>query len=446
MHFPFLKMDTNLTKNSTNIYTQITTPKLDQGPLVGLIVLYSLTTLLSLVGNIFVVIVFKKGKRSRTDLRPFLINLALADLLMAAFCMPFTFADAIFRTWIFSEVFCPLVLFIQMLSVAASVFTNMAIGIDRFLVVMFPLKHRFTQKRYKYVIISIWICSTSLASVQFFVARAITYEPGYLVCQEVWPNTHSRRVYTVILLLFTYIIPLFILTITYSVVGFLLWKRTTPGNRDHYRDFLQWKSKIKVVKMLVIVVTIFGLCWLPLHVFTLVIDFQPEVLDYDTEADEKLLLGIYLGVHWLAMSNSFANPIIYSFTNDNFRADLFTLFYIWFPCCTCLKTMIRRTNSSSTKDSFIFRRQSTLRRSMGSFGGSRRQILFDHNRRNFGSFQNGTIREDSREKQEENERQLLQLEEILEKEITHGIQICCDQKSRNTETRIVRQSSCKDML
>ena len=76
--------------------------------------------------------------------------------------------------------------------------------------------------------------------------------------------------------------------------------------------------------MLVIVVTIFGLCWLPLHVFTLVIDFRPEVLEYDTQEDEKLLLGIYLGVHWLAMSNSFANPIIYSFTNDNFRVGLST--------------------------------------------------------------------------------------------------------------------------
>lgn len=74
--------------------------------------------------------------------------------------------------------------------------------------------------------------------------------------------------------------------------------------------------------MLVIVVTMFGLCWLPLHVFTLVIDFQPEVLNYEKEsADEKLMLGIYLGVHWLAMSNSFANPIIYSFTNDNFRVS-----------------------------------------------------------------------------------------------------------------------------
>ncbi|CAG2203464.1 prolactin-releasing peptide receptor-like isoform X1 [Mytilus edulis] len=440
-----MAVDVNLSRNSTNEVI-ISSSRVDNQPLIGLIILYSLTTFLSIVGNIIVVIVFRKGKRSRTDLRPFLINLAIADLLMALFCMPFTFADAIFRTWIFSEPFCPIVLFVQMLSVAASVFTNVAIGMDRFLVVAYPLKHRFTIQRYKYVIVAIWTCSILLASVQLFVARAMHFESGVLVCNEIWPNTNSRRIYTIFVLVLTYIIPLIILSITYSIVSFLLWKRTSPGNRDHFRDFLQWRSKIKVVKMLVIVVTIFGLCWLPLHVFTLVIDFHPEVLDYDTEADEKLLLGIYLGVHWLAMSNSFANPIIYSFTNDNFRADLFTLFYIWFPCCTCLKTMIRRTNSSSTKDSFIFRRQSTLRRSMGSFGGSRRQILFDHNRRNFGSFQNGTIREDSREKQEENERQLLQLEEILEKEITHGIQICCDQKSRNTETRIVRQSSCKDML
>jgi hypothetical protein len=52
----------------------------------------------------------------------------------------------------------------------------------------------------------------------------------------------------------------------------------------------------------------------------------------------------------------------------------------------------------------------------------------------------------SREKQEENEKQLMQLEQILGKEISRGIQICCEQKSKTTETRIVRQSSCNDML
>jgi hypothetical protein len=53
---------------------------------------------------------------------------------------------------------------------------------------------------------------------------------------------------TIFILVLTYIIPLIILSITYSVVSFLLWKRISPGNRDHFRDFLQWRSKIKVRK------------------------------------------------------------------------------------------------------------------------------------------------------------------------------------------------------
>lgn len=107
--------------------------------------------------------------------------------------------------------------------------------------------------------------------------------------------------------------------------------------------------------------------------------------------------------------------------------------------------MIRRTNSSSTKDSFIFRRQSTFRRSMCNIQGSRRHMLID-NRRNFGSFQHGPIKEESNEQNEENKRQLMQLEEILDTEISNGIQVCCDRKTNSTETKILRQSSYKDML
>lgn len=42
----------------------------------------------------------------------------------------------------------------------------------------------------------------------------------------------------------------------------------------------------------------------------------------------------------------------------NFQADLLTLFYMWFPCCTCLKGMINRTYSVVTKESFLIRHQS----------------------------------------------------------------------------------------
>lgn len=321
----------------------------------GLAALFTLTMLLSIVGNLFVVLVFARGRRSRTDLRPFLVNLAVADLIMAIFCMPFTFIYTMLKTWIFSKPLCPIVLFVQLCSVSGSVFTNMAIGIDRFLAVTFPLRSRLTNKRAKYVIITIWICAVALSSVQFKIAHAVDYGPGRMVCEEVWPSMNARRTYTVFIFVLTYLIPLLILSITYSIVAILLWKRITPGNRDHARDMHQLRSKRKVVKMLVIVVAMFGVCWLPLHMFTLILDFYPAVMH---TVDYHVLTSLFICCHWLAMSNSFANPIIYGFTNESFRADLLTLFYMWFPCCVCLTKILPRHSSGSTYETVVFRRQS----------------------------------------------------------------------------------------
>jgi len=74
--------------------------------------------------------------------------------------------------------------------------------------------------------------------------------------------------------------------------------------------------------MLVTVVVMFGLCWLPIHAFTLVMDYNPQLLEYNTVDDYKFFMGLYLAAHWLAMSNSFANPIIYGFTNEMFRVRI----------------------------------------------------------------------------------------------------------------------------
>jgi len=71
--------------------------------------------------------------------------------------------------------------------------------------------------------------------------------------------------------------------------------------------------------MLVVVVVLFGVCWLPLHAFMLVIDFNPQLTDYKTAAQKRFFIALYYCVHWLAMSNSFVNPIIYGFLNDSFR-------------------------------------------------------------------------------------------------------------------------------
>ena len=78
--------------------------------------------------------------------------------------------------------------------------------------------------------------------------------------------------------------------------------------------------------MLVTLVVVFALCWLPLHLFTLILDLAPQMLDkIKTQGDERLFLGIYYFCHWLAMANSFANPIIYCFLNDSFRVSSKTI-------------------------------------------------------------------------------------------------------------------------
>lgn len=222
---------------------------LSEGAKAGLIVLYTLTTLLSISGNILVVLVFMRGRRCRTDIRPFLINLAVADLVMAIFCMPFTFTFVMMKNWVFSKPMCPVVLFMQHLSVSASVFTNVAIGSDRFLVVMFPLKSRVTTARAKYVLGTIWLLAVALSSVQLVVGRAQEGPGGVVVCDEVWHPESARRTFTMFVLVITYIIPLTILAVAYSIVGVLLWRRATPGNADHSRDLHQLQAKRKPLEV-----------------------------------------------------------------------------------------------------------------------------------------------------------------------------------------------------
>lgn len=77
--------------------------------------------------------------------------------------------------------------------------------------------------------------------------------------------------------------------------------------------------------MLVLVVVIFGLCWLPIHGLNMARDSNPEIMNFQSASEYYTFLGLFLAAHWLAMSNSFANPIIYGFTNESFRVSIYTI-------------------------------------------------------------------------------------------------------------------------
>lgn len=79
---------------------------------------YSLTAICALVLNLGTIFVLAHSERAiSTELWRFLVNLSVADIGMAIFCIPFTYTEVMFQNWIFPSLLCPVVNFAQLCSV-----------------------------------------------------------------------------------------------------------------------------------------------------------------------------------------------------------------------------------------------------------------------------------------------------------------------------------------
>ncbi|KAL7010481.1 hypothetical protein ACKWTF_016940 [Chironomus riparius] len=76
---------------------------------------------------------------------------------------------------------------------------------------------------------------------------------------------------------------------------------------------------IKMIKMMLAVVFVFIFCWLPFNLFML--------LGPDESTESPLLPYLWFAFHWLAMSHSCYNPIIYGLMNSRFKACFIAVLY-----------------------------------------------------------------------------------------------------------------------
>lgn len=96
-----------------------------------LIMLYSCTSFLALIGNLTVIIVELYGNESSPNIRKYLINLAVADIILGVLCVPFTYTDFMLGQWIFPNWLCPTAQFVQLLSAFVTSLTLTIIGVER---------------------------------------------------------------------------------------------------------------------------------------------------------------------------------------------------------------------------------------------------------------------------------------------------------------------------
>ena len=115
-----------------------------------------------------------------------------------------------------------------------------------------------------------------------------------------------------------YILPLLIISVAYARVAKKLWRSNTIGDVTTKQYLALRRKKKKTIKMLMLVVVLFALCWFPLNCYVLLL--SSKVIRTNN--------ALYFAFHWFAMSSTCYNPFIYCWLNENFRVELKALLHM----------------------------------------------------------------------------------------------------------------------
>ena len=171
-------------------------------------------------------------------------------------------------------------------------------------------------------------------------------DTGYQViplCNQNWPNFDLQRSYFVVcLFLVCYSIPLTIIVICYMSITIRVWRRRAPGIANN-SGIIQ-KSKVKVIKMFAIVVSLFAFSWLPLYALFFKLYFSPPAYG---SPEFDIIFNIMVPVfQWLGLSNSSINPLVYCKFSKKYRHGFKTLV----KCQTHESVFKRNTTHISTNE------------------------------------------------------------------------------------------------
>lgn len=292
-------------------------------------IIYGLTFVVGIIGNSLIVYSVLHFRRMKSLSNIFLASLATADLILVICCVPVKFAQLFSYTWTFGKFLCKGVHYVQNLSAICSVYTLTAMSIERYYAIMYPVECRYicTMSQTKRIIVLTWLGSIILAMpvlwVQILMEVGDNEHRAYW-CTRDWSNELGWKTYELYMLLIILIIPLIIMTYSYTHICRRLWsvmhnrKSEFPLSLQQPTVYLDASANkmSQVIRMLIVVVIIFVLCWTPILVINVLTAFKViPTLNYGH------LKAIKTTFHLFSYANSCVNPIIYGFMSRNFRAS-----------------------------------------------------------------------------------------------------------------------------
>lgn len=322
-----------------------------------LTVLYCIVITFALVGNIGVIVVFAKNKSFRGAVTIPILSLAISNLLMALFCLPFTLIIVLSRTLkmdSFGEFLCKMLPYMETTNIVASTLTMGCIATERYLAVVYPLKSRNYQSTARTLVIlaCIWVSAVCIAvpnllwhAIQSAEAEPLLFEglfspDGEGICAMDDKKTTSVTAYRFFICVGIFGLSFVAVTVAYIQISRHLKARKTPGNSNCPVEILHVKTSRRVITMLVVVQILFFVCWAPFLLYQALI----PLIGVRTTVTN---LNIYYYLHWWAACNSCQNPMVYTLLHEKFRRNFLAICCCGYPKKTKVQPVENSSNESS---------------------------------------------------------------------------------------------------
>ena len=187
---------------------------------------YAVIFILGVLGNLLVILTIRRP-HMKTVTNVFITNLAIADFLVCLLNVPMVTTLGHLGYWPFGEILCKCLSFLQGVSLSASVGTLIAIAADRFkMVVLYRTPNTKMHKAYIFIAM-IWVSSVALPFPLLLFSH-IDSTGADDQCVEIWPDSSSRKIYTLFVAIFLYVIPLGVISVLYSLIIKKLWSLVEP--------------------------------------------------------------------------------------------------------------------------------------------------------------------------------------------------------------------------
>ena len=267
---------------------------------------------LSIGTNSLVCIVFCLYRQLQLIRHYFVINLAVADILIAAVLIPLFVATqltdniALCRCQIVLDITCG----------TASLLCLAFISLERYVAVKYSLHYHsiVTQRKAIFCMAFIWIYSIIVSCAAFL---SLLKDSDNESCLFV------GREYVTFITVASFVAPVGVMAISYWNIFFvaraharridsLSMQGYSEGSSQSKR---RMKRELKGAKTLTIIMGTHFVCWCPLFVFFLVYKYCPTCRGDTMRTVNYVIL-------FLRHFNSFSNPLIYSGINKQFRAAI----------------------------------------------------------------------------------------------------------------------------